>query len=198
MGRFEDPLLDRFGDDDGGSQGNEGNLGPLDQRHHGHGRSGRRSTDDDVDVVVADEAFDRRLCFLRIGPDVVVDQFDLAAEHPAAFVDLGHIGLEGLDLGIAEERGRSGDRKKTTDADGAGGVHLGRREDNRAYGQGRQKPGNHVDGNSLPLFSELYRSVPLVFAHFTPYARKSARVISPEAELTWSPVGDSTSVASFE
>jgi len=59
--------------------------------------------DDDVDLVAADQALDRGLRLLGIDAHVVVDQFQLAADHATRGVDLFDIGLKGLEFRVPEE-----------------------------------------------------------------------------------------------
>ena len=117
MGCLEHPFLDRLDDPDRAGQRQEGNTRRLDHRHRGHGGAGGGAADDDVDLVLLEQALDEGACLFGIAGVVVGHQLQLAPDHAAGGVDLVDIQFQGLEFRVAQECGRTGDRQEGSDAD---------------------------------------------------------------------------------
>jgi hypothetical protein len=160
--RLEDPLLDRVDDDAGTGQRDEGHARFLDQLDDGHGRTGGRAADDEVDLVLLEQALDGGHGLLGVVLGVVVDQLQRPAEHAARRVDLLHVHLQGLELGIAQERGRAGHRQERADLDRLGGLNAakakaGGPDDNGCYcGYLPNSPNAALDHLSTFLFKDWF------------------------------------------
>ena len=121
MGDLEHPLFHRFGDDDAAGEGNEGDFRPFDQRIHRHRGAGRGAAEENVDMIVLDQALGEAVGARGVRTVVVGDELDRTSQQPARGVRLLDIDLQGLQLGLAQEGGRPRHREHRADPDRVGG-----------------------------------------------------------------------------
>ncbi|MPN33335.1 hypothetical protein SDC9_180821 [bioreactor metagenome] len=121
MRGLEDELLDRIDDDHGAGQRNERNACLFHQRDHRHGGTRGGAADDDIHLVVIDQALGEAVGLVGIAAVVVMHELQRAAEDAALLVDLFHILLQRLQFRIAQEGSGTGDGQHRADLDRIGG-----------------------------------------------------------------------------
>jgi hypothetical protein len=110
-------------------------LQPVRHLADGETRGGRNLADDHRHLVALDQPLRLRGGGLRVDR-VFHDEFDLAAEHAAAIVDLLRSELHAHDGIFAERPEKAGQRRQVADADG-----VGLRPDDRRRGNAGQQGG---------------------------------------------------------
>ena len=114
--RLEDPLLDRLDDHDSAGQRDEWRARLFDERHGAHGGSGGGTTDDDIDLVLLDQALGESARLLGITAIVIRDQLKLAPEHTAFGVDAIDVQFQRFQFGVSEESGGTRHRQERADS----------------------------------------------------------------------------------
>ena len=140
MGGFENPLLHRLNHHHSTGQRDKGHFGLGDQRHHRHGGARGGATDDDIHLVVVDQALGKAVGLVGIAAVVVMHELQLAAQHAAFFVQVFDVHLQRFQLRVAQKGGWASDRQHGTDLD-----RIGRHCDHGAHCQ------SGTDGDLLEL-----------------------------------------------
>jgi hypothetical protein len=146
--RLEHPRPHRLDDADRAGERDERRPRLLGERDRGHRRPRRRAADDDVDLVLLEQPLGERARLLGVAAVVVDDELDPAPVDSAGAVQPLGEHLERLLLGIAEERGRTGDREEGADAKRLLGVRGARPE--HACRRCRDEPQANEDADAFP------------------------------------------------
>ena len=128
MRGLEHPFLDRFDNFYPACQRNERNAFLFHVRDNCHGVAGSSAADDQIHLVIFNQALGEVDCVLGVAAGVVVDQFEFPALDAAFGVDVLNVHLQGFQFGIAQERSGAGYGQERADPDrfgGAGQVNAG-------------------------------------------------------------------------